>query len=81
MDVFLWTVLSPPFWTASMGDVDLALQVPTLSSLSRPYAPTDRMHGCYRAWTLFSPEEPNTRLGDRFEEKILLLVSVVRLAL
>jgi phosphatidylinositol 4-phosphatase len=25
-------------------------------------------------WTLFSPQELNARMGDRFEEKILLLV-------
>lgn len=27
-------------------------------------------------WTLFAPEELNTRIGDKFEEKVLLLVRV-----
>lgn len=26
-------------------------------------------------WTLFAPEELNTKIGDKFEEKVLLLVS------
>jgi phosphatidylinositol 4-phosphatase len=26
-------------------------------------------------WTLFAPEEMNTKIGEKFEEKILLLVS------
>jgi hypothetical protein len=25
-------------------------------------------------WTLLSPEEPNVKIGDNFEEKVLLLV-------
>jgi len=28
-------------------------------------------------WTLFSPEEINTKVGMKFEEKVLLLVSVI----
>jgi phosphatidylinositol 4-phosphatase len=27
-------------------------------------------------WTLFAPEELNCKVGDKFEEKVLLLVSV-----
>lgn len=26
-------------------------------------------------WTLFAPEQLNTKMGDKFEEKVLLLVS------
>lgn len=29
-------------------------------------------------WTLFAPEQLNTRIGDKFEEKVLLLVRIVR---
>ena len=28
-------------------------------------------------WTLLSPEELNTKIGDTFEEKVLLLVSIL----
>ena len=28
-------------------------------------------------WTLFAPEELNTKVGDKFEEKVLLLVRVI----
>lgn len=31
--------------------------------------------GLLSGWTLFAPEELNTRLGSKFEEKVLLLVS------
>lgn len=27
-------------------------------------------------WTLFAPEQLNTKIGEKFEEKVLLLVSV-----
>lgn len=27
-------------------------------------------------WTLFAPEQLNTKMGDKFEEKVLLLVSL-----
>lgn len=31
-------------------------------------------------WTLFAPAELNTKIADKFEEKVLLLVSSINLA-
>ena len=41
------------------------------TSVSRVIAEEERL---LSGWTLFSPEELNSRIGDKFEEKILLLV-------
>jgi hypothetical protein len=41
------------------------------TSVSRVIAEDERL---LSGWTLFSPEELNSRIGDKFEEKIMLLV-------
>lgn len=42
------------------------------TSVSRVISEDERL---LSGWTLLSPEELNTKIGDKFEEKILLLVS------
>ncbi|KAJ6497000.1 SacI homology domain-containing protein [Mycena vitilis] len=42
------------------------------TSVSRVLAEGERL---LSGWTLFAPEELNTRLGDKFEEKVLLLTA------
>lgn len=42
------------------------------TSVSRVLAEDERL---LSGWTLFSPEELNSKIRDKFEEKILLLVS------
>lgn len=41
------------------------------TSVSRVLAEGERL---LSGWTLFAPEELNTKIGDKFEEKVLLLV-------
>jgi hypothetical protein len=48
------------------------------TSVSRVIAEDERL---LTGWTLFSPEELNSRIGDKFEEKILLLVRTCRCSL
>jgi phosphatidylinositol 4-phosphatase len=43
-------------------------------SVSRCLSEGERL---LKGWTLFAPEELNVRIGDKFEEKVLLLVSCV----
>jgi hypothetical protein len=42
------------------------------TSVSRVLSEGERL---LSGWTLFAPEEMNTKLGDKFEEKVFLLVS------
>lgn len=42
------------------------------TSVSRCLSEGDRL---LSGWTLFSPEELNTTIGEKFEEKVLLLAS------
>lgn len=43
------------------------------TSVSRVLAEGEQL---LSGWTLFSPEEINTKVGMKFEEKVLLLVSI-----
>lgn len=44
------------------------------TSVSRVLSEGERL---LSGWTLFSPVELNTKVGDKFEEKVLLLVSTL----
>lgn len=47
------------------------------TSVSRVLAEGERL---LSGWTLFAPEELNTKIGDKFEEKVLLLVRTLSLS-